>query len=105
MINNNKGDNVVFNSKSSNDKDLAKHYKNLIAKVFHDWRPRIGSAPTKNGWDNVFKCAIPSRREVLMARDAMIKDIMDEAKLLGIEVRLGSIEPEPYVSPWDKESA
>jgi hypothetical protein len=95
---------MVFTNKKDHT-DLATHYKNLIAKVFNDWRPRIGAAPNKNGWDNVFKCQIPSRREVLMARDAMLQDIMLEAKVLGVKVEVGSIEPEPYVSPFDKESA
>ena len=94
----------VFNSKSK-PKEQASHYKEFIAKTFHDWRPRIGAAPAKNGWDNVFKTQIPSRRELLMARDAMLQDIMLEAKVLGVKVDVNSIEPEPYVSPFDKESA
>ena len=56
-------------------------------------------------WDHVFKTQIPSRREILMARDAVLQDIMLEAKVLGIDVKVNQIEPEPYVSPFDKESA
>ena len=100
----NKGDNMVFNAKKD-EKDLARHYKEMIAKTFAEWRPRIGAAPTKNGWDNVFKCQVPSRREILMARDAMLQDIMLEAKVLGVKVDINSVEPEPYQSPFDKESA
>ena len=95
---------MVFNNKKES-KDLAKHYKEMIAKTFQEWRPRIGAAPNKNGWDNVFKCQIPSRREILMARDAMLQDNILAAKVLGVKVDINSIEPEPYVSPFDKESA
>ena len=61
--------------------DQALHYKNLIAKTFQEWRPKLGAAPNKNGWDRVFKQAIPSRRELLMARDAVLQDILLEALL------------------------
>tara|TARA_R100000742_G_C4211362_1_gene37652 strand:+ start:196 stop:483 length:288 start_codon:yes stop_codon:yes gene_type:complete len=95
---------MVFTDKKK-DNDLARHYKEMIAKTFQQWRPRIAAAPAKNGWDQVFKTQIPSRREILMARDAVLQDIMLEAKVLGIKVELNSAEPEPYVSPFDKESA
>ena len=95
---------MVFDTKSK-VKCQADHYKELIAKTFHEWRPRIGAAPNKNGWDNVFKTQIPSRRELLMARDAVLQDILLEAKVLGVKVEVGAVEPEAYVSPFDKESA
>ena len=95
---------MVFKDNKKNN-DLASHYKEMIAKTFAEWRPRIAAAPNKNGWDQVFKTQIPSRREILMARDAVLQDIMLEAKVLGIDVKINSVEPEPYVSPFDKESA
>ena len=95
---------MVFTDKKK-DSNLASHYKEMIAKTFQQWRPRIAAAPAKNGWDQVFKTQIPSRREILMARDAVLQDIMLEAKVLGIDVKVNQIEPEPYVSPFDKESA
>ena len=95
---------MVFKD-NKKDNDLARRYKEMIAKTFAEWRPRIAAAPAKNGWDQVFKTQIPSRREILMARDAVLQDIMLEAKVLGIDVKVNQIEPEPYVSPFDKESA
>ena len=70
---------MVFTDKKK-DSNLASHYKEMIAKTFQQWRPRIAAAPAKNGWDQVFKTQIPSRREILMARDAVLQDIMLEAK-------------------------
>ena len=82
----------------------AAHYKDMIAKPFQQWRPRIAAAPNKNGWDRVFKQPIPSRRELLMARDAVLQDILLEAKVLGVKVDVYDQE-DTYVSPFDKEEA
>tara|TARA_R100000808_G_C2127463_1_gene137425 strand:+ start:519 stop:788 length:270 start_codon:yes stop_codon:yes gene_type:complete len=82
----------------------AAHYKDMIAKTFQQWRPRIAAAPNKNGWDRVFKQPIPSRRELLMARDAVLQDILLEAKVLGVKVDVYDQE-DTYVSPFDKEEA
>jgi hypothetical protein len=84
--------------------DQALHYKNLIAQTFQQWRPRLAAAPNKNGWDRVFKQSIPSRREILMARDAVLQDILLEAKVLGVKVDVYERE-DAYVSPFDKEKA
>ena len=82
----------------------AAHYKDMIAKTFQQWRPKIAAAPNKNGWDRVFKQPIPSRRELLMARDAVLQDILLEAKVLGVKVDVYDQE-DTYVSPFDKEEA
>ena len=92
---------MVFTDKKK-DSNLASHYKEMIAKTFQQWRPRIAAAPAKNGWDQVFKTQIPSRREILMARDAMIQDIATEARIFGIDLKLGETD-EPYVSPFSGE--
>ena len=80
----------------------AKHYRELIAKTFHEWRPKMAGAPTRKGWDHVFKQQIPSQREILMARDAVLQDILLEAKVLGVKVPINTLEPEPYVSQFDE---
>ena len=94
----------VFKNASPKVQSEVNHYRDLIKKTMRDWRPKIGAAPNKNGFDYVFKQPIPSRREVLLARDAMLQDIALEAKILGIDLKLNDQEDE-YVSPWDKEKA
>ena len=92
----------LLNKGSRKDLNSAQYYKDLIAKVFFEWRPRLGAAPNKSGWDPIFKKQIPSRREILMARDAMIQDIATEARIFGIDLKLGETD-EPYVSPFSGE--
>jgi hypothetical protein len=93
----------VFKNASPKVQSECQEYRDMIKKTLREWRPRIGAADNKRGWDNVFKQSVPSRREILQARDAVLQDIALEAKILGIDLKLMS--DEEYVSPWDKEKA
>ncbi len=78
-------------------------YKSRIAKIFHDFGLKLANAPIKSGWDPMFKAPIPSQREVIMQRDVAIANVVAEAKLLGIPLKLNVPDSEPYVSPFTGE--
>ena len=75
-------------------------YRELIKKTMREWRPRIGAASNKRGWDRTFQTQIPSISDITRARDAVLQDIMLEAKLY--KVKLDDIlADDPYVSSFD----
>ena len=79
-------------------------YRALIVKTMREWRPRIGAASNKRGWDRTFQTQIPSINDVKRARDAVLQDIMLEAKLYGVKLT-DVLAEETYISPFEKGSA
>jgi len=79
-------------------------YRALIVKTMREWRPRIGAASSKRGWDRTFNTQIPSINDVKRARDAVLQDIMLEAKLYGVKLT-DVLAEETYISPFEKGSA
>ena len=61
-------------------------YRGMIVKTMREWRPRIGAASNKRG------------------RDAVLQDIMLEAKLYGVKLT-DVLAEETYISPFEKGSA
>ena len=75
-------------------------YMNEIRKVFRTFRPKIAAAPAKAGYNQILKCKIPSQYDLKRQRDTVIQDIVDEARIFGVDLQIGT-EAE-YKSPFDK---
>ena len=68
---------------------MKEYYVKLIKETFAKFRPLIVDAP------------IASQRDVMMRRDAAIKDIINEALCMGVDVGIALKEDKPYVSPFE----
>ena len=80
--------------------DAKAMYMNEIKKVFRTFRPKIAAAPSKSGYNQILKCKIPSQYDLKRQRDTVIQDIVDEARIFGVDLQIGT--EEEYKSPFDK---
>ena len=76
------------------------YYVNLLKECFNKFRPLISTAPIRRGFNRTFGMSIPSQRDVMMQRDNAIKDIINEATCMGIDVGIALKEEKPYESPF-----
>ena len=61
-------------------------YIKLIANVFNTFRPLIIAAPTRKGWDPIFKRSIESGYQVKQRRNAALQAIVEEAAVFGYDM-------------------
>ena len=80
---------------------MKEYYVKLIKDTFAKFRPLIVDAPIRKGWNRTFGTPIASQRDVMMRRDAAIKDIINEALCMGVDVGIALKEDKPYVSPFE----
>ena len=82
------------------DRMNKEYYMKLLRDTFNKFRPRIEAAPSKGGWDPIFKQRTSSQYDIIKQRDVVLQQILNEAKCFGIDISLN--DPEEYVSPFDK---
>ena len=80
---------------------MKEYYVKLLHKCFSKFRPLIESAKVQRGFNKTFYMSIPSQRDVIQQRDAAVRDIINEAQCMGIDVGIALKEDKPYVSPFE----
>jgi len=77
-------------------------YRNQIKGVFKRFRAKIENAPGKRTWNRTMGISTPSQYDLMKQRDAVIKDIVNEAACMGVTLDLNLKDEDKYESPFEK---